>query len=131
MIALQPIQSGEVGVLIVDDRGCISRASSFIRVGERFEVFAPNSFSPNGDGRNDFFTVFGSQISNIHRLEVFDRWGNQVFKTQDLQPNIENLGWDGTYKDQRLNPNVFTWSAEIEFYGGRLELYYGDLTLMR
>lgn len=94
---------------------------------------SPNAFSPNGDGRNDYFTLFADngQIVSIRRLSIFDRWGNQVFLREDLSPNVEMQGWDGRYKGELMGPAVFVFVAEVELVDGRVILERGGLTLLR
>jgi gliding motility-associated-like protein len=94
--------------------------------------FAPDAFSPNGDGNNDRYTIFAAPaIKEIRALHIFDRWGNLVFSRLNFPPNDPMLGWDGTFEGKRLNPAVFVVMAEIVLPDGRSELYKGELTLLR
>lgn len=66
----------------------------------------PNAFTPNGDGLNDVFRIFGTPPENITRynFQVFNRWGEKIFGTN----NIEE-GWDGTAKGQFCPAGVYVW----------------------
>ena len=85
--------------------------------------YVPNVFSPNWDGLNDEFIFFTpSQID--YNLWIFDRWGELIFKGSNLKSNSE--GWDGTFKNEILNPDVFVYrikSKDIDISG--------DITLIR
>ncbi len=57
------------------------------------DIHIPNSFSPNGDGVNDIFRIPPGLFFNLHFFAVYNRYGNEIFKTTDI-----NKGWNGTYK---------------------------------
>jgi gliding motility-associated-like protein len=60
----------------------------------------PNGFTPNGDGFNDFYVIKGIQGYPGNKVNIFNRWGNLVFSTQDYQNN-----WDGLSNDGNLLPD--------------------------
>jgi gliding motility-associated-like protein len=92
------------------------------------QVFIPNSFSPNGDGKNESFMIFsGDDVVKIKSLQIFNRWGGLVFSAKDFLPNDLSMAWDG--KD--MATGVYTYLAEIIFKDGETEFKYGDVTLMR
>lgn len=70
------------------------------------ELFVPNTFTPNRDGKNDVFRPRGFGISNI-LFRVYNRWGEMVFESKDI-----NQGWDGTFKGKAADPGVFSWYLE-------------------
>lgn len=118
----------------VFDTVTLCRASDFVLVNVRTDrrVFIPNAFSPNEDGRNDFFTVYADKsVVRVRSLRVFSRGGSLVYEELDFQPNNDSQGWDGTFRDQELDPGVFVYAAEIEFIDGRIEVYSGDVMLMK
>jgi len=126
-------ESINIQLTAVSEEGCVAEDDISILVDRRSSVYAPNIFSPNGDGRNDYFTLFAGpgQVANIRRLAIFDRWGNQVFEGVNLSPNVEAQGWDGTYRGEAMDPAVFVFFAEVELAGGRVELVEGEVTLLR
>lgn len=76
-----------------------------------FEIYVPNSFTPNGDGRNDIFEARTDQELLEYSLLIYDRWGNAIFKTNDI-----NAGWDGTYNGpggDELPTEVYVWKIEF------------------
>ena len=116
----------------VDSLGCSVSDYITIIVNTQGSVYTPNVFSPNGDGRNDFFTIFaGNNVAEVTVFRIFDRWGNMVFESSPLQPNIETLGWDGNFNGEPMDPAVFVFYAEIQYVDGRTEVIKGDVTLIR
>jgi gliding motility-associated-like protein len=88
-------------------------------------VFIPNAFSPNEDGHNDVLYVRGNNINHIH-LIIYNRWGEKVFESNQL-----NVGWDGTYKNKKLSPDVFAYYLEVLCIGGRNYSKKGNISLLK
>ena len=119
-------------LLVTDDNGCTDIDEVTVRVNIERPVHAPNIFSPNNDGNNEFFNLFaGPGASRIDNLYIFDRWGNRVYRGQNVMLNEYNEGWDGNYKGAPVNPGVFTWIAEVRFIDDEVFSYTGDITVMR
>jgi len=94
---------------------CITQDTMLLRVEQKIDLFAPSAFSPNGDGINDYFTLFAAAgITKIATLRIFDRWGSLVFSRSDFLPNDPSLGWDGFSNNQVLESGVFVYYAELE-----------------
>ena len=104
----------------------------------------PNSFSPNGDGENDFFRVLtnvdkdrnftnnanngfeeGGAIAEID-MRIFNRYGQMVFRTTN-----PHEGWDGTFKGKPLNPATYTYIMNFRTIDGRSGDRSGNVTLFR
>ncbi|MCO6476622.1 MAG: gliding motility-associated C-terminal domain-containing protein [Phaeodactylibacter sp.] len=116
------------------DTVTLCRASDFVLVNVRTNrrVFIPNAFSPNEDGSNDFFTVYGDQaVTRVKALRVFSRGGSLVYEALDFMPNNSGAGWNGTFRGLELDPGLFAYIAEVEFVDGRTEVYTGDVMLIR
>jgi gliding motility-associated-like protein len=117
---------------VEDVRGCKAVDDINIVVRKKRRVYIPGAFSPNNDGINDFFTVFGAEeVEEISLLQVFDRWGEKLFTKSNLPPNVENEGWDGSFGGKSLNPGVFIYHARVKFKDGSTEDYHGDVTLLK
>ncbi|RMF27506.1 MAG: hypothetical protein D6765_07440 [Bacteroidetes bacterium] len=129
---VQPTHTTRIQVIVEDLNGCTAQDELLLVVDRSRPVFIPNVFSPDGDGINDRFYVFGGRsVVRIHALRIFDRWGEPVFEKLDMLPNDPGEGWDGTYRGQELDQGVYTWFAEIEFLDGEVELFKGDVLLIR
>ncbi len=104
--------------------GCSTTKSIDIYVEPTFYI--PNSFSPNGDGINDHFQVFGSGILD-YEIFIFDRWGELIYYSKDM-----NEHWDGK-KDNRIVPEgVYLYKILISTSINKDKFpYYGKITLIR
>jgi gliding motility-associated-like protein len=128
-----PLHSQNYRILVVTKDGCRDDAPLLLRVNRQVKVYIPNIFSPNDDGDNDWFTVFADikGVKQVKTLQIFDRWGDQVFQNENFQPNILELGWNGRFRGQDMNPAVFVYYAVVEFIDGQEVLFKGDVTIER
>lgn len=104
---------------------CFGTATLFVDVLPEDPEFIPNAITPNGDGNNDVFYVYGNDIKTVN-LRIFNRWGEKVFDS-----NNQWLGWDGTYKGQPQNPGVFTYTADIIYLNEKQKQRVGSFILIR
>lgn len=109
-----------VTLQVTNDFGCWSQVTHGPFVIVAPDLFIPNVFSPNGDGINDEFLVnyTGSQPFTI---SIFDRWGRQLFQTQNKMQ-----GWDGFTEQGAVVDGVYFYTVNV---GGRE--YVGTVTLVR
>ena len=127
-----PSETTAFTLTVTDGNGCQATDDVLIIVDPRLLVYAPNVFSPNGDGINDHFTLFsGGQIERLTKLQVFDRWGAQLFVATDIQPGIPALGWDGTHKGKAMGPGVYVFWAELLLLNGEVEILKGEVMLVK
>ena len=113
-------------------RSCLAEDEIRIVVKKPRNIFIPNTFSPNGDGINDKFVIFGGQnVDRVKKFEVFDRWGSLVFNAENFYPDGTQGGWDGKRNEQYLKDSVFVYYALIEFVDGATEIYKGDVTILK
>lgn len=127
----KPLRPTAYTLVITDLNGCTATGHVLVRVDRNRYLYAPNIFSPDGDGINDRFLLYGRGVAEIESLMLFDRWGNQVFERKNIQPNDESQGWDGNYRGKAVNPAVYVWQARVRFVDGELEVFSGDVTVMR
>ncbi|MEZ5056176.1 MAG: gliding motility-associated C-terminal domain-containing protein [Saprospiraceae bacterium] len=119
-------------ITVFDAAGCSGSDDITIRIFSEKNVYVPSGFSPNGDGINDGFTLYSDQEAvRMKTFMVFDRWGNVVYEGNNVELNMPELGWDGTYKGKAMDPAVFVYFAEIEFADGSTEVFKGDVALVR
>lgn len=116
----------------VNENGCMSESGVTIIVKKEDDIYIPNAFSPNGDGTNDFFTIYaGRSVKKIKQLLVFDRWGEQVFGISNANPYDVSTHWHGVFRDMPAQVGVYVWMTEIEYIDGITKLFKGDVTLMK
>ncbi len=127
--AASPLQTTTYYVELDDGYGCKYLDSVVIVVLDVFcydpYIYVPNSFTPNGDGKNDVLYIRSRYIDHMY-FAVFDRWGEKVFETTDPAN-----GWDGTFRGVMLEPAVFDYYLEINCYNHILFTKKGNITLLR
>ncbi len=112
--------------------GCSARDSLTVRVLKERNVYAPNVFSPNNDGVNDFFNLCTDKgAQQIRFLRIYSRWGELVFEKYNFRPNELSNGWDGFFEGRVVPPGVFVWVAEIGYYDDVVVRKQGDVTVVR
>lgn len=82
----------------------------------------PNVFTPNGDGVNDYFEIPGLAQFPEHRLIIFNRWGNEIFKSTNYQNN-----WNGS----NLGEGTYYYVLELKLHTGHWETFKGFVTIIR
>lgn len=124
--------NAEVRIIVEDERGC-KAVDGFQLTIVLGDIYIPNGFSPNEDGRNDRFTFYGDGLSGERflLLQIFNRYGALVFELKDAPLNDESLGWDGTFKGEALNPGVYTYYGRVRFGDGSIRTFEGDITLVK
>ena len=129
-----PEESLEYTLTIVNENGCSATETVFVELDANRNVFIPNIFSPNGDGRNDEFRIFACLgVDQITSARLFDRWGGLLVEQTLLDPACLNGTplWDGTKGADTLPPGVYVYMIEVEFLDGVVLTYRGDVTLIR
>ena len=129
---VSPTETTIYEVLVMDENGC--PAIDQIVVDVRFDraVYIPNAFSPNGDGFNDFFRVFGnSSVLRVKNMLIANRWGEIVYEEEDIELSDERKFWNGVHRGEVLNDNVLVYYVVVEYIDGRTDSFKGDVTLLR
>jgi gliding motility-associated-like protein len=89
------------------------------------DVFVPNVFSPNGDGKNEVLLVYGNYIDKVE-MRIFNQWGEQVELIND-----KTKGWDGRYKGKAQPVGVYVYTLKAVMTDGRTVNLKGYITLLR
>ncbi len=122
--------SGTYWLMATSISGCGNDADS-ITIGMQdcdSYFYIPNTFSPNSDGKNDFFIPKGIGVENFS-MEIFDRWGQSIFSSTSL-----NDAWDGKLNSQELMMGVYVYKISyslIENDFEHTENKIGRVTLLR
>ncbi|MCW3125076.1 MAG: sprB, partial [Bacteroidetes bacterium] len=112
-------------VTVTYNQGCLAITTVRISVDGDPPVYVPNAFSPNGDGANDEFIVYGEGIKTI-KMTIFNRWGEKVFESND-----QSQGWDGSYKGVQQPPGVYIYIVDLVYLNEHKRLKDGSITLIR
>ncbi|WP_145859377.1 Ig-like domain-containing protein [Pedobacter suwonensis] len=89
------------------------------------QVYIPNAFTPNNDGKNDVFLIYGNTISSA-KMSIYTQWGQLIFQSD----NVSN-GWDGTFKGVNQPNGVYVYMIDITFSNGTTSMRKGTVTLIR
>ena len=88
--------------------GCTDIAIHEILVSGDTVAFFPSAFTPNSDGRNDFFKPFGSNILNS-TCSIYNRWGQKIYTWEN------SSGWNGSVEGKDAEQGFYTYVADISF----------------
>ncbi len=123
-----PLQTTRFKLTATNENGCMATDSLQFLVQRVTHFYAPNAFSPNGDGVNDIFTFFtGKSVNKIVTAQIFDRWGNLLFTATDA----DKITWNGTFKGILMSQGVYIWTATVEYIDGSVERFSGDVMLVK
>jgi len=114
------------------DKGC--EATDSVRVivlCDGSQLFIPNTFTPNGDGQNDYFYPRGLGLAVVKSMRVYSRWGEKVFEVTELALNDERRGWNGNFNGRQMNPDTYVYIIEATCDTGSPIMWKGDVTLVR
>lgn len=115
-------------VRISNAAGCMDSASVQVKVfATGPDIFVPSAFTPNNDGRNDLFQPVAAGVRSIDLFDVYNRWGQLVYRTT----NLHSLGWDGTYKGELLTAGTFVWVLRATDFTGVPFVKKGTVVLIR
>ncbi len=120
-----------IALVVSNAYNCVDTVVRSLLVYPDLTVFVPSAFTPNGDHVNDTFYPVMRAVQAF-KLEVFDRWGEKVFETSDI-----NHTWDGNYHGEACKSDVYVWKLKIQSNqnnvssGNAEKLYAGDVTLIR
>lgn len=101
--------------------------SNIAIAGQQPLVYVPNAFTPNSNGVNDMFTPSTGFVDvDQYNFIIFNRWGEQIFRTQD-----KTEGWDGTFGGERCPSEVYIWVLRFRAATGEFIDLKGTVTLIR
>lgn len=131
--SITPTETTTYRLNFTDENGCTSYDTVKITVIDPStldcsKIFVPKAFTPNGTGPINNETIGISNPYAIEELlffEIFDRWGERVFHTEDPFGQ-----WDGSFSGKNLNPGVFLYKLEFKC-SGEVRQQFGSLSLIR
>jgi len=132
---LQPIvtvtNTAEYTLVGTNNFGCTDSAHiTIIAACSGDAIFIPNTFSPNNDGMNDYFFPRSGTTISIKSLSIFNRWGQLVFQKQNFLSNNAADGWNGKYKNQPQQSDVYIYMMELECSGNKAFIKKGNVSLI-
>jgi hypothetical protein len=130
------------------ENGCTASSNVFVQENKDFikalllEVLPPYSFKEDeamvslydvfGNEEQNHLTLYaGNGVKKIKKFEVFDQWGQLLFKANDFNPNNSLLGCEDKLLEKQMQPKVYTWAAEIELLDGKFLELKGDVGISK
>ena len=114
-----------VVLTIQDSIGCKNSDSAKIQIYYPYSLYVPNSFTPNGDGLNDYFMPIMKSVVTVD-FTIYDRWGEIIYYSTELRPR-----WDGTYKGVPVSNDTYTYKIQVVNVLEELKTYTGSVTIWR
>jgi len=127
-------QEGVLGVDFIAENGCTAREEIDLKLnGTDVQYYIPNVFSPNGDGINDYFTLFTAhgEVDQIELMQIYDRWGNRLFERKNFTPSFESQGWDGSFRGRQMSTGVYVYHILYRYCDGSTYRIHGTITLVK
>ncbi|MCW3092556.1 MAG: gliding motility-associated C-terminal protein [Ferruginibacter sp.] len=106
---------------------CLTVDTQLVKIIPKIEIYVPNAFTPNHDGKNDFLRPLVKGIKDVRHFRIYNRWGTLVFERQD----DEMPGWDGTYKGVPLQTQTMVWMLECVGVDNTVYTQKGSTLLLR
>jgi gliding motility-associated-like protein len=114
-----------ITLVYADQYGCISSDSVVINTIPIVPIYIPNAFSPNKDGANDVFKIYGGAFREFY-LTIHNRWGQKVFESNDFTEE-----WDGTFKGTEQEQGVYVYYLKAVTADLKVNTFKGSIVLLR
>ncbi len=125
-LVVDNLLKGKVSLRITNQFGCKDSSSQDMYLfPNNFNVYIPNTFSPNNDMLNDVFKLEGLSNPIDFKLQILNRWGEELYYSTDA-----SKGWDGTYQGQAVQEGVYVYYASFRYFDGKNYAFTGTVTLM-
>ncbi|MBI3510101.1 MAG: gliding motility-associated C-terminal domain-containing protein [Bacteroidetes bacterium] len=109
--------------------GCVDTTMHVVCIDPDVTIYVPNAFTPNADGINDIFFAQGIGLDpEKFQMWVFDRWGNLIFTSTDI-----NKGWNGCVQGHSdiCQEDVYVWKIKAVDVLGKKHSLIGHVSLIR
>lgn len=119
----------DVTLTVTNAIGCTSSVTQQVTVEDLYTMYLPNSFTPNGDGKNESFGASGSGINEeTFEMYIFNRWGNMVFSSNNI-----NDWWNGRFKNQgdKVEDAVYVYVVKFKDFKNKPHKLMGHVSLIR
>ncbi|MDP3558687.1 MAG: gliding motility-associated C-terminal domain-containing protein [Bacteroidota bacterium] len=115
-------------LITTTDKGCVDTVFKLVEIIDDMSVYIPNTFTPNGDGKNELFIAQGIGFSkDDFIMEIFASNGNQIYFSRDF-----SRGWDGTIKGQMAEVGTYIYKIKVKgTHGEGYKEYVGYVNLIK
>ncbi len=119
-------KSGNYILTVTSFDNCVGSDTLTIQETTCIPIGIPNAFSPNNDGKNDYFNpTINTEIQN-YQLSIYNRTGQLIFLTNDYA-----TGWDGRFKGQQQSSDNYIYQISFKNIAGKRFEYKGNILLLR
>ena len=106
--------------------GCVTVDTQLVITVPKVEIYVPNAFTPNHDGKNDLLRPILMGVKELHYFKIYNRWGQLLYEMKTDQP-----GWNGTLNGMPQSTQVVVWLAEGLGVDGTIYRRKGTSVLVR
>jgi gliding motility-associated-like protein len=115
----------EITLIATNQEGCVDSISKWIEIAPERFIYLPNSFTPDGDGLNEYF--YGRFIGLMSaRFYIFNRWGQEIFFSDAL-----NFVWDASFEGIPVQDGTYSWYLIYEIEKGIYKDLSGHVNVIR
>lgn len=125
-VIITATESTDMILQLTHESGCRYEVNFRIEL-EEGEIYVPNIFTPDGDGKNDLWKVKIPSDLYMLSCQIFDRWGEMVYRANSGEP----IGWDGTFRGKKAQTGVYVYVIEYRNADGESRTIKGDVTVVR
>lgn len=117
---------------VTDAMTCRTTTSLSLPALPNHYVEVPKAFTVNSEPPANLLRVTKSAgVERLIEFSVYSRWGQLVYKVENVAPNATSYGWDGTYKGQLMESGSFFYTIKAKLYNGEETTYQGNVYLLR
>ncbi|MBR5983366.1 MAG: PKD domain-containing protein [Bacteroidales bacterium] len=126
-LLLYPLENTDFTLILKDTLGCYeTNINIHVDVDIKYTLDVPGAFTPLSDDENSVVYVRGLGIKELRQFRIYNRWGEEVFFTNDL-----HTGWDGTISGIVQNMDTYSYYVEAEMYDGSIRTKKGNIMLLK
>lgn len=123
-------ESGEYSAAFETELGCDSVHVLYLTIRAGTELYYANILRP--EVGTDRFRIYSQDRGmEIISLGIYDRWGQQVYRIENIRANEGDWGWDGSYQGRSVVPGVYVWIAKLRYSDDSTGTVSGDVTVVR
>jgi gliding motility-associated-like protein len=122
---ITPTRSGVYYATTTNEFGCSATDEVWIEVTNDYPIFVPNSFTPNYDGLNDVFLVYGEGILKFE-MSIYNRWNQKIFNSND-----QKSGWDGVFKGEIVKNDSYLYIINYTTYDNKKRQKTGYVVVLK
>jgi gliding motility-associated-like protein len=122
------VSSYPIQLIVTSEHGCIDSMTQIVQLFSEVIIYAPNTFTPDGNEFNQDWRVYIDGIDQFDfQLLIFNRWGEIVWESKDSK-----VAWDGTYGGTIVQEGTYTWTIRCkDAFNDKKYNFEGHLNVIR